>query len=405
MRGVKPWLLGALGGLLAAGVLLPVLQARTPRPVRRLPSQVVLPPAKRPLKFSHATHKDQSLACDACHKSAKTSTKAADVLLPGHKHCVGCHEEAKVPKGYGRAGKTNPKKCRYCHTKFHANGFPVRVSWPKPRLRFPHRLHVKRGTTCLHCHPGVDQAKRVGAPHLPKMALCLKCHKGSGRASGRCITCHERLPGGRMRARYPDGVLKPGPSLPTLQHGPLFKKRHKVAARARKKTCRACHQRSTCLRCHGGVTRPAKIHVGNTLLLHGRRARANRAKCKACHTSQRFCQRCHSRTGLSSTSRRSPFVTPGVRKFHGANWASSTSRSRARNRHRVHAKRNVAVCTSCHTQSSCTRCHARRRVGGLSMNPHGPGFASSRRCRRLARKNRRSCIRCHGFGDPLMKCR
>ena len=38
-----------------------------------------------------------------------------------------------------------------------------------------------------------------------------------------------------------------------LNVSPLFRRRHKTAARGHKKTCYQCHQKATCLRCHGGI--------------------------------------------------------------------------------------------------------------------------------------------------------
>jgi len=387
-----------------AALLLSAVSATPPgRPARELPSVIVSPPPVIPLRFSHAKHQAQGVKCGQCHPKAKRSTRSADLLLPGKKVCLECHDEAAVPKGHGRLGQTSTKTCKKCHLRFNLKGFPARVVWRKPRFTFNHKLHVgQEHLSCETCHKGVAKAGYKGGLHLPKMAICLDCHNKKKNASTRCLACHERQPGGKMRVRYPGGNLKPGPSLPHLDHGATFRTSHKVAARAYKKQCDTCHQRATCLRCHGGVRKPASIHLGNYILRHGRDARANRSRCKSCHTRQRFCVSCHSRVGLNRRNRQSPYRTPALKRYHGANWASSTAVGNARNRHATHARRNVSTCVSCHRERDCTTCHARKRVGGLGRSPHRPGFARSRRCKILLKKNFRACLKCHGFGDPLM---
>ena len=406
LRGV----VAALGALaLVALLVLPRVAARTPRRPSTAPTVsptlVVSPAPVRPLKFPHGKHPKADFPCEKCHASAPTSESSADLLVPPMKVCEGCHDEAKVPAGFGQAGKTDNKACRTCHTAFNAKGFPQPLVWKAPRFKFSHKLHLAQKVACLECHQGVDQATTSAKVHLPTMQDCFKCHNGKGRAPSRCQACHERNPGGRMRVSYPEGVIKPGPSLPALNHTATFGRQHKVAA-ADQAACESCHEKSSCLSCHAGVTRPASIHLGNYVLTHGREARANRQRCQSCHTRERFCQSCHSRSGVAPSNEKSPYVIPGVAKFHGSDWASSTAKTAARNRHAVHARRNAGTCASCHRERDCMSCHARTRTGGLGMNPHGSGFRFSARCKTLRRKNPRACEKCHGHNDPiLLLCR
>ncbi|MFH2005264.1 MAG: cytochrome c3 family protein [bacterium] len=391
----------------AAVALLSRVYASPPgRPSLLLGTALLQPPPRITLRFPHKKHKGDDFKCVTCHPQAKTSTRSADLLLPTKKVCVDCHDEAAIPKGYAQKKDANKNKtCKKCHTRFGDDLVPVKTTWKKPRYRFSHRMHVQQNIQCVTCHKGVDTAGPPnGTLHIPRMSQCLSCHNKNAKAPTRCTACHERVPGGRMRIRYPEGNLKPGRSLPHLEHGPTFGREHKSAARAYKNQCMQCHQRSTCLKCHGGVLKPASIHLGNYILRHGRDARANRSKCRSCHTRQRFCTDCHNKMGFKgrSTTNPSPYLTPGIRKFHGSNWASSAIRGSAANRHATHARRNVGTCVSCHRESDCMTCHARRRKGGLGRNPHGPGFRFSRRCKTLLKKNRRACLKCHGFNDPLM---
>lgn len=406
----KTLLGGTLTLALVVSTILPAqVEATAPERVSRLlGTALVYPPPLRTLRFSHALHPPGDYECKQCHAKAYTSTSAADRLRPTKADCVDCHEEANVPKTFGQPGdKTDPKTCLKCHVRVSPDGKVPTAKWPTPRLRFPHRIHVDRKVDCQACHAGVGKAGFGAKTHLPSMATCFTCHDGKPKSpSSRCTTCHERTAGGRIRTHFPEGSLKPGPSLPHLEHGPTFRKDHKVAARAHKGDCEQCHQQDTCLKCHGGIRRPTSIHAGNYILLHGKEARANRQRCTSCHTRQSFCQSCHSRTGVSKSNTKSPYQVPGVQKFHGQGWASSTNRSVAANRHATHARRNVGTCASCHKERDCMTCHARRRVGGLGHNPHGPGFRGSRQCRVLLQKNQRSCLKCHGWNDPLLSlCR
>lgn len=399
-----------VGAGLAAALLVPALlpapvEANTAaRPARFLDTELVYPPPTRALRFSHAKHPPGDFECKQCHAAAAGSSAASDRLRPTKAACVDCHEEAKVPKTFGQAGdKTDAKSCLKCHVSVSPQGKVPAAAWPSARLRFPHRIHAERKVACRACHAGVEKAG-FGAPlHLPSMATCFGCHDGKPKSPpSRCTTCHERTAGGRIRTHFPEGSLKPGRSLPHLEHGPTFRTDHKVPARTHKRDCEQCHQQDTCLKCHGGIRKPASIHLGNYILLHGKEARANRQRCDSCHTRQSFCQSCHSRTGVAPSNAKSPYQVPGVQKFHGQGWASSTTRSVAANRHAVHARRNVSSCVSCHKERDCMSCHARRRAGGLGHNPHGPGFRGSRRCRALLRSNQRSCLKCHGWNDPLL---
>jgi hypothetical protein len=45
-------------------------------------------------EFEHRAHR--AVACESCHKAAKTSTKTADVLIPKMESCLPCHGEARA---------------------------------------------------------------------------------------------------------------------------------------------------------------------------------------------------------------------------------------------------------------------------------------------------------------------
>ncbi len=361
------------------------------RPHRRVPSEIVYPKWDVPIRFSHARHLSfRGVSCLTCHRHGKRPKMAA---------CRGCHRGAFVPPGYGRLGKRTPGRCRKCHLRFLPSGFPAPVRTPKARLRFSHRLH--RAVACERCHRGMRRSRKLSRRHLPLMGDCVACHRQRGERTD-CVACHERRAPGLLRTRYPEGLLVPGPESGSLDHGPDFLHRHGPVARARRRDCRACHEERDCLRCHAGRRRVLRVHPGNFRLHHGARARANPERCRACHTRQRFCLDCHTRLRVAQGTG-GPYG--GIaRRFHPKGWASAASRSPSVNRHALEARRNISVCVSCHRESQCRRCHASRRVGGLGVSPHGPGFARSSRCRTLARRVGRTCRKCHRTADPRLLC-
>jgi len=365
---------------------------------RAVPSPIVFPRPTIRLRFNHALHVGtMHLACTRCHK------EKAGRMTVSMASCTTCHAEAVIPKGFGRAGHRSHKTCSKCHQSYYANGFPRPTLYPKSHIRFPHHLHVTQsGASCTTCHGGVAGQTRLGGRHVPKMATCVSCHRRR-RVASECTTCHERRDSRHLRVHFSRGTLKPGASLGLLEHGPTFRRHHGAAARSRQRTCQSCHEQSTCLKCHAGQRKVLSIHPGNYVLRHGSDARAHPGRCQACHTKQRFCLDCHRRMHVTSDHPADRFRRRA--HFHPPNWASAASRSLAHNRHAIHARRNLGSCVSCHRQSTCIRCHASRGVGGYGWNPHGPGFAHSRRCRMLVKRNRRTCLKCHRRFDPHLQCR
>jgi pSer/pThr/pTyr-binding forkhead associated (FHA) protein len=55
-------------------------------------------------KFTHTQHRN--LSCEACHETARRSTRTSDVLMPSRKDCTGCHG--------GQSAKTS-SSCATCH--------------------------------------------------------------------------------------------------------------------------------------------------------------------------------------------------------------------------------------------------------------------------------------------------
>lgn len=369
----------------------------------RPPSRVVYPPAPPVRAFSHARHASVAPSCLSCHGRAQTSSSAADSLAPAASTCQRCHQDHRAEPPPERAA---------------------------PHLRFSHGAHVSR-TECVGCHP----ANRLDAPGaaLPLEAVCLGCHDG-GRAPKRCASCHEALPTGRLRTSFAEGLLQP--QVGSLAHGPTFRRDHARPARTEPRACEACHAPRFCADCHQGVIKPFDFHGNDYVTLHALDARKNDPDCSACHRRQTFCIGCHQRTGVAfdptggdpGGGQRSGFgqATGRPGRFHPPGWARDAAgvpTTRAdRGHHAFQAQRNLRACASCHREETCLRCHASARgLGpdgtlpqdtapalrepGVSASPHGPGFATSARCRALASRNQRVCARCHDPRDPALACR
>jgi c(7)-type cytochrome triheme protein len=399
------------------------------------PSLLIYPAETVPIAFDHAQHARLGATCESCHQSALTSTSAADNLIPREAACRVCHkidrdQPAKaVPQGKGAA------RCDACHVDGAgvrwmpgptATVEPPRVVLARPNLKFNHKLHAARGIACALCHASADmQQAPVTRADLPMMATCLGCHDGK-QATGRCSACHLTEPDGRLRTKLVSvatmaaggtGPLVPSGSLRGIDaHGPTFRRDHAMAGRD-EGYCLTCHRRSECIDCHGGVVKPPDIHPSDDVSLHAIDARRNTPDCSACHRTQSFCVGCHQRTGVAPDpeggvpGRRAnnPFGGgTGLKTFHPPGWARDAagaviSTPRA-NSHSLAAKRNIRTCVSCHREESCLDCHSADPNRGPTFSPHGPGFGGTARCRFLAARNKRACLKCHGVGTMELTC-
>jgi hypothetical protein len=400
------------------------------------PSPLIYPAETVPLAFDHAQHAKLGATCESCHQTAQTSTSAADNLIPREAACRACHKIDRaqptkaVPQGQGAA------RCDACHTDGKGGKWqpaagspqvePPRVVLARPNLKFNHKLHATRGIGCALCHATADmQSAPVTRADLPMMATCLGCHDGK-QATARCSACHITEADGRLKTKLVSpatlaagatGPLVPSGSLRGIDaHGPAFKRDHAQAGRD-EKYCLTCHRRNECIDCHGGVVRPPDIHPSDYVSLHAVDARRNTPDCSACHRTQSFCVGCHQRTGVAPDpegglpGRRpnNPFGTgTGLKTFHPPGWARDASgvpieTPRAAS-HSQAARRNIRACVSCHREESCLACHSADPTRGPTFSPHGPGFAGTARCRFLAARNQRACLKCHAVGAMELTC-
>jgi hypothetical protein len=399
------------------------------------PSPLIYPAETIPIAFDHAQHARLGATCESCHQSAQTSTSAADNLIPPEAACRSCHKIDRTQPTKAVAHGQGAARCDACHKDATGSAWmpgqaamaePPRVVLARPNLKFNHRLHAARGIACALCHANAEtQQAPVTRVDLPLMATCLGCHDGK-QATARCSACHITEPDGRLktklvsvatRAAGGNGPLVPSGSLRGIDgHGPTFQRDHSQAGRD-ESYCLTCHKRNDCIDCHGGVVRPPDIHPADYVSLHAMDARRNTPDCSACHRTQTFCVGCHQRSGVAPDpegglpGRRpnNPFGTgTGLKSFHPPGWVRdaggaviSTPRASS---HSLAAKRNIRTCVSCHREESCLACHSADPARGPSFSPHGFNFRDSARCRFLAARNQRACLKCHAMGAMELTC-
>jgi len=342
----------------------------------------VYPPEMSGVTFSHAKHAGHPATCLTCHPGATKSRYASERLLPRHEECAPCHPgaQAALKDARLRAGKT----CLPCHEKTRDGDRPLPGEHPRPNIHFNHEKHANAGMDCKDCHrfgAGEPSAERG----LPDMQLCFRCHDGT-KASSACRQCHLTTADGRIVTAVGEHPLKPPSWLLNMEHGPDWVKRHFRSAAQDSVQCGACHQDRYCLDCHAGRVRVRDVHPGDWIHLHSVAGRFDNPRCRGCHNREGFCQECHRRTGFASDSPAGT-LNPPPRPFHPEGWSQGA--------HSRDARRNIGACVSCHSEGSCTRCHAR-------VKPHPSDWRS--RCRSLALRNPTSCRRCHDR-DRVNDCR
>ncbi len=404
----------------------------------RGPSPLIYPRQALPLQFDHAAHSKRGATCQSCHAAATLSTASSDDLMPAEAACRGCHAIDRTRPAKVTAPPQPPVRCDACHRGWTGDNTapaePPRLVVPFPNIKFNHHLHASRGIACETCHAQVAKQALATEADLPRMAVCLDCHTGGKQQpTARCGACHLTLPDGRLKvnlaiggalATAQSGTLVPSGSLRGFDaHTPDFRTNHKAAGRDMS-YCLNCHRQSECLDCHNGVVRPLDIHPSDYVTLHAADARRNTPDCSSCHRNQTFCIGCHQRTGVASDPSgglpghavRNPFGTgTGLKSFHPPGWARDAAgeviATPRPSSHSFQAKRNIRSCVSCHREETCLECHSADPARGVKMpngagfSPHGAGFAESSRCRALASRNRRACLKCHAVDAAQLDCR
>lgn len=384
------------------------------------------------LRFSHPDHFGETARsgevsdCRSCH-AASGGPGRMNVGAPNPTLCLQCHAHSSS----SHLARTS--ECRECHVPLAvATALPLtRVSaFPRPPWHDTVGFVSTHGRaaagdaqpaatcgvchareTCERCHananrlslvtalardPRVAALERGRKPEYPAPAShndedWSLTHGGSAqRESTSCANCHTRPScagchlGGTGKAQsviaslpVPDRAATTGvtrAALTSTFHPADIARRHGNLAATGKVACAACHAQTTCASCHAGSDSRA-FHVANFVERHATDVFARSSDCQSCHSTERFCRDCHTRTGIAAQGAMTAAFHTGQ-----PTWFLS---------HGQAARTGLESCASCHRPNDCVRCHS--AVGGWRINPHGPGFPASR----LAERNASSCRWCH----------
>jgi len=355
------------------------------------PSSVIYPPQKITIRFNHTLHiKENGANCQTCHGKAKSSKIASDRLLPDGTTCDTCHDTDHSDLKAVKPGSEEMGQCQFCHLGYResAPNKVAKLELPAPNMVFNHKAHLDRNINCAQCHGSVEEMELATRDQLPRMKGCFGCHNQAGPAQGQaksdCATCHTRESSGQMQTLFATGELKPPRWMSNSQHTADFLERHKRVAADNSKLCASCHAENFCTDCHDGRIKPRSIHPNDFISMHPVAARQDGPKCASCHQQQSFCLTCHQRLGVAMSG-------PNVQgnQFHPPGFGAVGGRGPGH--HSWEAQRNLNACVSCHTERDCATCHADTARGGMSVNPHPPGFDG----RTQFRRNGRPCLVCH----------
>ena len=283
-----------------------------------------------------------------------------------------------------------------------------------PSHPFEHRAHVSKGVNCLTCHAGIIAAESSSGLHLPTTDVCLKCHE-KPHDSRACAGCHgedDVRTGAAMAAqhlRFDHRAHMPAVRGDCVRCHVAVGLARPETIRPKMATCFGCHQHekqwavSDCEGCHIDMQAESSlpsdhvVHDGDWLREHGVRAASARDLCASCH-SQRSCASCH---GVNAPALPARLAFDQVR-------LDGLHRAGFRSRHAEEARAAPGLCTTCHSQQSCSDCHLSSGVasGVASRSPHPPGWITTQRGGGQhgidARMDPASCAGCHGgAGEQL----
>jgi hypothetical protein len=280
---------------------------------------------------------------------------------------------------------------------------------------FEHRAHVDKGINCVVCHAGAETAGDTGALHLPTDALCRSCHT-KPHDEHPCLACH-----GAPYIRQEAELAKASLRFDHAKHGPKVHgdcvKCHSAVADPQAQSlipkmamCFTCHEHSDqwtlrdCQSCHVDLSQedaPPQSH-----LVHDGdwiREHGVRAASESdlCSTchTDRSCAKCHGVATVPALPWKMALGEVPLAGLHRAGF---------RSRHAEEARADPGICSTCHSENSCVSCHAASHVspGGTTRSPHPIGWVSAGRGGGdhggQARIDPMSCAGCHsGAGEQL----
>lgn len=210
--------------------------------------------------------------------------------------------------------------------------------------------------------------------------VCLACHKTTGLAKEHrtlsCLSCHQESGfSGALVFRLKEAKM-------FLLSANIISGNVNICISNLK--CIACHQNVTsnilksknikvrhidfqeiydCISCHF-----KSVHTGRN------ETGARMEKCSFCHQKDikdQQCSVCHEKKVVAKLETNNYFFN----YLHGSNWLL------------VHGQKNIEMCSACHKDDSCKRCH--------SSFPHGKAWPALHS--RVAKNGMAECLRCHSL--------
>ncbi|MBS1150607.1 MAG: hypothetical protein H6Q89_2305 [Myxococcaceae bacterium] len=275
-------------------------------------------------------------------------------------------------------------------------------------IRVPHARHLVAEVDCGSCHETIFESTNLETRNMPPESKCLSCHKEE-KAKGNCGFCHTNpdhptaIPtrARELKMNHAEHIERVKEDC-TVCHQTLPNPLRTAGMAPKMATCLGCHEHQeqfnagNCAVCHKDLTRyplqplSAFTHRPDYLKNHRLDARSSGAVCATCH-EQTFCSACHSKT----VGARIETVLPERidRSF--------IHRNDFFGRHPVEARADQAMCLRCHSNETCTGCHAKNSLtpGSTdSLQPHPPGFGNGAVHGKEARRDIVSCAACHDQG-------
>ncbi len=253
------------------------------------------------LRFSHATHVSQGVACVSCHVGVQDTTIATRANMPTMRDCLQCH---------GGASPTAPTACRTCHLT-EPDGV-IRTHYPEGNMNPPtwlHGMHHDADWIVRHRWVGADQGSECANCH--RESECAACHdarirprsvhpndfltihpQAARRDEPRCVTCHTiqtfcaechaRLGVSTISAPTVRATARFHPPEAVWSRGPV---QHAMEARRSMSSCVSCHAERDCVACHGarGIGGGLSPHPPNFAAQCASLLRDNPRACRTCH--------------------------------------------------------------------------------------------------------------------------
>ncbi len=255
------------------------------------------------------------------------------------------------------------------------------VQFLKRDLKISHALHIEQDVDCTDCHDGIDTATDLKTSYLPQEETCMDCHE----REDECAACHDNPKTYRKHPVQQSDIyfsheahLKRTEGKCENCHKDVLEAVQLPVPRPTMDTCMNCHNHqedydgARCLGCHPTLRdKPLRAigkytHSGDWLRRHGIVAQAGTETCVQCHT-QSTCTDCHTKLGPGAALRMAPELGSQQSQLHQQDFARS---------HSIEARSGVQLCSRCHEEGYCVRCHEARGVAASNGGalPHPPGF-------------------------------